>query len=170
MNCTDVTERIAAHLDGQLSPGESELVGLHLDGCPDCHALTEALMAQDFDPLSQEEKDQGCSADGFWDSMDVALKRELEGIGPVDAAPGRWRGRRVGLPVSVVLAYAAAMLLAVVWGLQNMDRADSAEVAVKELERQLEQEARLAAEPQVRPTYRTVGYDSQVYTPKRSTF
>jgi anti-sigma factor RsiW len=166
MNCGQVTERMAAYLDGQLAPAEAEQLSEHLHGCTPCHQICDAMMGQDFAPMSAAEKDEGCGAEGFWDAMDTALDSELAALTPMSTSRGQ--GARIGLPMTVALAYAAALLLAVTWGYQHMERADSAEETAQGLQQQLEQERRLAADPQAVPgvpEYRPV-----VYTPQRSTF
>ncbi len=176
MNCTDTSDRIAAYLDGQLCPAESEQVGAHLHSCTPCHQLCDALMAQDFAPMSQEEKDAGCGATGFWNAMDGCLEAELEGLTPARPEGAGWGRRKVGLPMSVALAYAAALLLAVAWGYQHMERAEELEATARDLQLQLDQERRLAAEPGLEtevPIYRAASYNSTrpvSYTPRRSTF
>lgn len=166
MNCGQVTERLAAYLDGQLAPAEAEQLADHLHGCTPCHQICDAMMAQDFAPMSAQEMADGCGADGFWDAMDTALEAELCAMSPKShSAQG---GARMGLPLTVAVAYAAAFLLAVAWGYQHMERADSAEAAAQSLQEQLEQERRLAADP---PTVPGVpAYRPVVYTPQRSTF
>ena len=167
MNCGQVTERLAAYLDGQLAPADAEHLAEHLHGCTPCHQICDAMMTQDFAPLSAEEMEAGCSADGFWDAMDTALESELSGLSAQGARSGMG-GARMGLPVTVAVAYAAAFLLAVAWGYQHMERADSAEAAAQLLQEQLEQERRLAADPPAVPG--VPAYRPVVYTPQRSTF
>ena len=60
-----------------------------------------------------------------------------------------WYSRRVGMPAPMVMAYAAAMLLAVAWGMQQQERALAAEVSVEHLGQQLEAERRAVAQPVV---------------------
>jgi anti-sigma factor RsiW len=165
MNCPEITERLAAFLDGQLAPAEAEQVGEHLSGCTPCHQLCDAMMGQDFAPMSAQERDAGCAGEGFWDAMDGVLDKELSAMAP--AAAGRTPAR-LGVPMSVAMAYAAALLLAVAWGYQHMARADEAEATAKELQTQLEQERRLAAEP--RSTPGLPAYQPVAYTPQRATF
>jgi len=168
MNCAEVTERLAAYLDGQLAPADAEHVGEHLYGCTPCHQLCDAMMGQNFAPMSQEEMDAGCGTEGFWDSMDTALETELASLAPSNQHSAGWRKARLGVPLTVALAYAAALLLAVVWGYQHMERARAAEATALQLQQQLEQERRLAAEPQAIP--RVPAYRPVVYTPQRATF
>jgi hypothetical protein len=167
MNCAEITDRIAAYLDGQLCPAESEQVSEHLNGCTPCHQLCDCMMAQDFAPLSQEEKDAMCGA-GFWGPMDTALDKELANLERSGTDGAGWSKGRVGLPMTVAVAYAAALLLAMAWGYRHMERADDAETTAKDLKIQLDQERRIAAEPRVSPevpAYRPVSY-----TPRRATF
>jgi anti-sigma factor RsiW len=165
MKCPEITERLAAFLDGQLAPAEAEQVGEHLSKCTPCHQLCDAMMGQDFAPMSAEERDAGCAGEGFWDAMDAVLDEELCVMAP--ATTGK-TGARFGVPTSVAMAYAAALLLAVAWGYQHMARADEAEVMAHELQTQLEQERRLAAEP--RSTPGVPAYRPVAYTPQRATF
>jgi len=76
------------------------------------------------------------------------------------------------MPIPLVVAYAAAMLLAVAWGMQQRDRAQTAELSSEHLGQQLEQERRLAAQPSTAPTKGTSGraYKVVTYTPERGTF
>jgi anti-sigma factor RsiW len=166
MNCPEITERLAAFLDGQLAPAEAEQVGEHLSKCTPCHQRCDAMMGQDFAPMSAEEREAGCASEGFWDTMDEVLDKELCAMAPAGAP--RARARLGGVPMSVAMAYAAALLLAVTWGYQHMARADEAEATAKELQTQLEQERRLAAEP--RSTPGLPAYRPVAYTPQRATF
>jgi hypothetical protein len=68
-----------------------------------------------------------------------------------------------------VMAYAAAMLMAVAWGVQQRDRALVAEVASEHLGQELESERRLAAQPAAEQS-RESTYKVVNYTPQRGTF
>ena len=61
-------------------------------------------------------------------------------------------------------------MLAVVWGVQQQERATSAEMASDHLGQQLESERRLAAQPTVPTTPATETYKAVNYTPERGTF
>jgi hypothetical protein len=63
----------------------------------------------------------------------------------------------------------AAMVAAVVWGLQQHDRAAAAELASEHLGQQLESERRLAAQPAPASGAGTT-YKVVTYTPERGTF
>ena len=70
----------------------------------------------------------------------------------------------------ILLTLAAAMVLAVVWGLQQQERASTAELATEHLGQQLEQERRLAAQPAPIPEQGKTAYKVVNYTPERGTF
>ena len=113
-----------------------------------------------------------CSTEGFWDEMDAVLCVEMD-----ECADGRglrvraWYSRRVGLPAPMVMAYAAAMVLAVVWGMQQRERALAAEVSVEHLGQQLEAERRAVVQPTVPQQAQPNGKIKVVtYTPQRGTF
>lgn len=170
MDCTAVSERVAAYLDGQLGEAQGDLVDAHLAICVECAGLLAALAEQRFLPLSAEEKGRLCGGDGFWSQMDSVLCAEMEVMGGVSDGRTAWHLRQVGLPMPMVLAYAAAMLLAVAWGLQMSEKADQAEETVQRLGERLEAEEGLAPAP--RPTQGAGSGDFQVvrHTPQRATF
>ena len=171
MECIAVAERIAAYLDGQLGAAETEQVDTHLERCETCAETAAALGEQRFAPLDASEKSRICDADGFWSGMEDRLGRELAAM-DVRASPlPVWHRRRVRLPVPMVMAYAAALLLAVAWGVQHQQRSAEAEQVAKRLGQQLEQERRLAAQPKSpqRPTG-TSTYRVVKHTPQRGTF
>lgn len=168
MDCAGVSERTAAYLDGQLAPAETEQVDAHLEGCPDCVSLVEAMAGQDFAPLTTTERGDICGATDFWAAMDTALAPGLAQMAPACAVTQRWTRRRIDLPLPMLLAYAAALSLAVVWGTRHKVRADDAVRSVEELGQELEQEQRLAAEPLVVP--RPQHYRLVTHTPERGTF
>ena len=82
-----------------------------------------------------------------------------------------WYRRRVGMPAPMVMAYAAAMMLAVAWGMQQRERALSAEVSVEHLGQQLEAERRVVAQPLgPQPAQQNGKIKVVTYTPQRGTF
>ena len=82
-----------------------------------------------------------------------------------------WYSHRVGMPAPMVMAYAAAMVLAVAWGMQQRDRALAAEVSIEHLGQQLEAERRAVAQPVVPQQAQQSGKIKVVtYTPQRGTF
>lgn len=72
LDCQDIADRAAPWLDQQLSPGETELVERHLDGCAACRERLELLSEQRFERprLVQVE------APDFWRAMDDRLAQE----------------------------------------------------------------------------------------------
>ncbi len=82
-----------------------------------------------------------------------------------------WYRHRVGLPAPMVMAYAAAMVLAVAWGMQQRERALAAEVSVEHLGQQLEAERRVVSQPGLPQQGQQNGKIKVVtYTPQRGTF
>lgn len=171
MDCTTVTSRVAAFLDGELSPGDGERFILHIEVCTPCAELVAKLEAQQFAPLQAEERERICGRGEFWSDMDSVLCAHMDQmVLSKTACLGPWYQRRVGMPMPMVVAYAAAMLLGVAWGLQQRERAAAAELATEHLGQQLEQERRLASQPTPvqepgKATYRAVNY-----TPERGAF
>ena len=169
MDCTKVTSRVAAFLDRELSPSEHARFEAHIEGCVDCSRLVLNLEQQRFSPLCSDERESICGREGFWGDMDSVLGAHMDQmVLDQTACLGPWHSRRVGLTVPMIAAYAAAMVLAVVWGVQQRDRAVTAEMASEHLGQQLESERRLAAQPKTEsaaPAYKVV-----TYTPERGTF
>jgi len=107
MDCEKTREELSAYLDGEMEPGEAELIERHLEGCKPCSAELESLRAT------------------------VGLVRSL----PKVEAPAALRGRvfsavarrpgRVRLPGAFALLTAAALVLvAVVATFMLADRQD----------------------------------------------
>ena len=171
MDCTTVSSRVAAFLDGEMEPGECERFVLHIEACDPCTRLVAKLEAQRFSPLSEGDKTEICGRAEFWCDMDSVLDTHMDQmVLAKTACLGPWYSRRVGLPIPMIAAYAAAMVLAVVWGLQQQERAAVAELATEHLGQQLEQERRLAAQPAPAPEQGKTAYKVVNYTPERGTF
>ena len=171
MDCTTVSSRVAAFLDGEMDASECERFVLHIEVCDPCTRLVSDLEAQRFVPFSQVEKSEICGRAEFWCDMDSVLDTHMDQmVLAKTACLGPWYGRRVGLPAPMIAAYAAAMVLAVVWGLQQQERAASAELASEHLGQQLEQERRLASQPAPIPEQGKTAYKVVNYTPERGTF
>ncbi len=168
MDCAGLSDRLAAYLDGQLGSAEMELLEAHLECCPDCVSLTDAMAGQEFGPLTDQERSDICGAADFWGAMDCALNPALENLAPSCVPRMRWTHQRITLPIPMVLAYAAAFGLAVVWGTRHMVRANAAVDSMETIERELDQERRLAAEPKAAP--RPQPYRLVNHTPQRDTF
>ena len=172
MDCVKTHERIAAFLDGELAPSEAEQISAHIERCPTCSTMLKSLSDQRFRPLSSDEKATICSSQGFWDDMDAVLCVQMDQMAtPPSIRVHAWYNRRIGLPAPMVAAYAAAMLLAVVWGMQQRERALAAEVSAEHLGQQLEAERQLVVQPGVPQQGQKNGKIKVVtYTPQRGTF
>lgn len=169
MDCSSVTTRIAAFLDGQLGASECEQFVLHIEACSECAELVMKLECQQFVPLDTKTQEAICGRPEFWNDMDCVLDTHLDQmVLTKTACLGPWHSRRIAMPVPMIAAYAAAMVLAVAWGMQQQDRAVTAEVASEHLGQQLESERRLAAQPAPPATSST--YKVVTYTPERGTF
>ena len=171
MDCMMVNIRVAAFIDGELAPAESEQITTHLDKCSDCADTVASLQQQCFENLSAEQKASICGDKDFWGCMDGVLNAHMDQmVVTATTIRGPWYSQKVGVPMPMMAAYAAAMLLAVAWGVQQLDRAHSAEMAADHLGQQIEQERRLAAQPQTAPTGGNAAYKVVTYTPQRGTF
>ena len=148
MDCVVVSTRMAAFLDGELAPAEAEQFTLHIERCDSCAQVVIQMEAQRFMPLSAHEKTAICGVSEFWASMDSSLTEELNQMAsPTGGNRTPWYERQVGLPAPMAVMYAAAMLLAVAWGMQQQERAQLAEGSAEHLGKQLEQERRIVVQP-----------------------
>lgn len=169
MDCQTVQDLSIAFLEGELSPGESELVGEHLELCEAC-AERLALLDEQSDDLAAlpPPPDPRLDQPGFWDRMDGALAKEAEhALAPPPPPVPLWRRPLQVSPLGLI-AYAAALALAVGWGWLQQQEAVHATAQAEALGAELEQERRLAAQP---PTpVRVEQYRPVSYTPRRGTF
>ena len=133
MGCRSIQKLVVAYLDKELSPSQTETVKLHLEQCSDCTAHAALLARTRPNPLKTTPPPQ---ESGFWNPMETRLLAELalqeeRGL----TAPGE-AGWRVG--PAVILSYAALLLLAVGWGLVNVqsatDAKNSRDAALRQLE------------------------------------
>lgn len=131
MDCTTVADRVAAYLDGELSKSEQLLFEEHLERCTVCQALVEGVAEVDLRPPPPTRE---ASAPGFWRRMDVALQSELAAAErpAAPAVPGarRWSQASLRVSLPLLVGYAALLLLAVLWGAQNLRRAQVAEAQI----------------------------------------
>lgn len=171
MDCVVVQTRVAAFIDGELAPAEAEQFALHIERCGVCAQVVIQMEAQAFMPLTAREKEAVCGSPDFWSDMELGLCEELDAVAASCGTVKPWYARQVGLPMPMVAMYAAAMLLAIAWGLQQQERAEMAEVSAEHLGKQLEEERRVVVQPpasEARPrkgTYKVVNY-----TPQSGTF
>jgi anti-sigma factor RsiW len=119
VDCTWTMDRLVALQDGELSPGEDAFVREHLDGCPDCAAMEEALAAATpvADLIVPPEIQAALEV-----AVDTAVAAALEH--PVDRrAPGsawrRWLRRDRDLSNGAILAYGFVLAACLGWGLSN---------------------------------------------------
>lgn len=131
MDCTTVADRVAAYLDGELARSEQLLFEEHLERCTVCQALVEGVAEVDLRPPPQPRES---SAPSFWRRMDLALQAELAAAErPAEApaqGPRRWTHASLRVSLPLLVGYAALLLLAVLWGAQNLRRAQVAEAQI----------------------------------------
>lgn len=147
MHCDAVVDRLAALLDEELAPGEVELVGRHIETCPDCAGLMDRMAAQRF---SQPEL-VVLERPDFWGPMDAALDRawadhEAPALQAAPAPPP-WYRRELRLPAGVALLYAAGMLLALGLAGALWQEASDAHAQVAELQGVVDDQSALASTP-----------------------
>lgn len=169
MDCQTVQALSIAFLEGELSPGETDQVGEHLESCEPCAARLAALDAHsDVLAALAPPPDPRLLEPGFWDRMETAVSREAEQVlAPPPPPVPRWRRPLQVTPLGL-FAYAAALVLAVGWGWMQHQDAAQATAQAEALGAELEQERRLAAQPP-RPV-RLEQYRPVSYTPRRGTF
>lgn len=171
MNCMTVKIRVAAFLDGEMAPAECEQITAHIEKCARCAEMIVSLKEQCFDKFSMDQKADICGDKDFWGCMDGVLDAHMDQmVITATTVRGPWYSQQVGVPMPMMVAYAAVMMLAVAWGVQQLDRAQSAEMAADHLGQQIEQERRLAAQPQTNPNVGGAAYKVVTYTPQRGTF
>ena len=171
MDCVVVSNRMAAFIDGELAPAEVEQFTVHIERCDLCAQVLIRMEAQRFMPLTGVEKTAICESSDFWSKMDNELCSGLDQMSVECVVVTPWHKRSIGMPAPMVVAYAAAMLLAVAWGMQQQERAQVAEGSVEHLGKQLEEERRLANQP-VPPQGTSNGnrYKAVKYVPQSGTF
>lgn len=131
VDCAEVEGHMAAWLDAELSPGETELFAQHLERCPDCAGLMRRMEAQVFPPIVVADT----TVSGFWDAMDEALA----------VADRGFSRREHRLPGAAAFLYAALLVLAVGLAAVQSVRAAKADAARLAMEQSLERQQRLSA-------------------------
>lgn len=113
MNCWRTRQLMAAYLDGELSPAETELIADHVRICPECAELRDriaAIPALDLPRLDPEAEDE------IWSRMDDALEAAWQrhergeeqggsGRAALEGLRAWFRGRRLAIPVPVAAIY-----------------------------------------------------------------
>jgi anti-sigma factor RsiW len=143
MDCQTATERMAGWVDGQLSPGEQELMETHLHRCTSCSSLATAMGAQPLAPPSPV-----ILPAQFWDRMDATLQSELSAAPPLPPPTPLLRRRLQLGPVSMA-AYAALLLGAIGWGVYAQSELMGSRAEAAGLQVELERERRLGGEPRL---------------------
>jgi anti-sigma factor RsiW len=169
MDCQTVQDLSIAFLEGELSHGQTDQVAEHVEICEACAERLSHFDEQSDDlsalpPPADPRLDQP----GFWDRMDAAVAEEAaEVLAPPPPPVPFWR-RPLRVSPLGLLAYAAALMLAVGWGWMQQRDAAQATAQAEALGEELQQERRLAAQP---PTpVRVEQYRPVSYTPRRGTF
>jgi hypothetical protein len=123
MACTEVSEKLAAWQDRELSPGEQVLVTEHLDRCERCRVRERRLSRANPGPMPRLSREvQG----ELWTRLDAALDDAASRPAAVPA-PAR---RPLPRPSAYQLAYAAALLAAILWGWLNHMTAQNLQAAL----------------------------------------
>lgn len=177
MECRTVRELLVPWLEDELAPAQQELMNDHIERCSSCADLAGRLSAQDVALSSlPPEPDPRLATEAFWAKMDTTLSEEWEVVAKErasapPAAGASWLGQRElrVTPVGLV-AYAAALLLALAWGFSNQVDAQHAEARAMALQEELHEAERataVAVEPL--PARPAPAYQPVSYTPRRGT-
>ena len=115
MRCRAVTRRLVAYQDRELSPGEHTRVEEHLATCARCRDLEARLAAATPVPALHPG---AADLAAYHAQLDAAI--EAEWANPQrPAAPPPLVDWQDHLPTRRTVAWAAAMLLTLTWGLSN---------------------------------------------------
>lgn len=147
MDCSNIADRVAAYLDNELARSELALFEEHLESCEACQELVERVSAVDLSPPPPPPE---VSDPAFWARMDGALAEEQRRIEAeaATAAPAmppaanRLMGRQLRVSFPVILGYVAFLMLAIGWSLMNLQRAQTAEAALQNMEELVQREQR----------------------------
>jgi anti-sigma factor RsiW len=122
MACSEVSERLTAWQDRELSPGEHALVSEHLERCERCRVRERRLARATPGPMPKLHREV---QEALWTKLDAALDEAA--LRP--ATPGAVR-RPLPVPSAFQLVYAAALLAAVLWGWFNHVTAQNLQAAL----------------------------------------
>ncbi len=146
MDCGTAHDLLVPWLDGELPPARVDDLATHVDGCARCARALDLLERQDaalrvIRPHLPEAGD-----DAFWADMDQKLAPELDRLGGAPPAPvPLWR-REYRVGTVGLVAYAAALLLALGWGTLQLTATRTAEAELQALDVELQHTRRLLAE------------------------
>ena len=159
IDCADIHTLAAAWLDEQLSPAEQELFEAHLESCDACEKFIERLSLQTITPPVIELS----RTHDYWAQMDSALVDEL------DRLEQEQQSNTVVAPQrSLVFALVAVVVLSVLWGWSEHQRAVSLEQQVLHQAQTIEHYERLSAQPSKSSTpSRAPTRSSKRYIPAR---
>ncbi len=129
MNCWRTRQILAAYLDGELSPAETELIEDHLRACPECEELRDRIAS--IPPLDLPRLEPDAEAE-IWSRMDDALEAAWqrhergEERGATTTALAGLRGwlrnKRLAIPIPVAAAYVVIILGLTGWNLVTFQR------------------------------------------------
>lgn len=147
MDCPSIADRVAAYLDNELARSELALFEQHLESCEDCQGLVERVSAVELAPPPPIPE---ASDPAFWARMDAALAAERGRIEveaataapEMPAAANRLMARQLRVSFPVIVAYVAFLMLAVGWSIMNLQRAQTAEAALQNMEELVQREQR----------------------------
>jgi anti-sigma factor RsiW len=159
-------------LEDELSPSQHELASNHLDACVECADLASRISGQDRALASlSPDRDPRLEQDTFWGPMNDAVDAAWDT--PVPAEPTqreRFFRREFRVTPVGLLAYAAALLLALSWGWSNhldaQQAANQADVLRAEQQPSHTPVPSRIASP---PASSTQPYQPVRYTPRRGT-
>lgn len=173
MDCDTMRELLVPLLEDELSPSQQQLAAQHLETCADCAALASRISSHDAALASlSPDPDPRLDDPAFWAPMNAAVDAAWAARALGDP-PGGSASSRLELRVTPVgmVAYAAALLLALAWGWSNhLDAQHAADQADR-----LRAEQQPAVRPattriETLPARTTQPYQPVRYTPRRGTF
>lgn len=142
VSCEAVLQKSAAWLDEQLSPGEMELIGMHLEHCSACAEHLSRLDDVDLRPLRIHHSHPSRRSN-YWESMDQALNKEMDVL-----HSGTSGGRSIfSLNKGAMLVLAASFLFTLFWGLQQQDHVVELQTQIELQKREIERMERMYATP-----------------------
>lgn len=164
MDCLTARERMVPWLDGELARGEAEQLETHVGGCERCVAQAERLSEQQAQLKALGPASTAVPAPN-WSAMDARLAAELDAVEAAVEAPRPpplWK-REQRLPIGAVVAYAALLLLSLLFAADRHLAAAEAEARATDLTLALQDQALLDAIGPAAPQQplNTVGYHSR---------
>lgn len=109
MSCSEVRDRVAPYLDGQLSEAEAWRVAEHLEACESCRRLVLGLGTQ---PLGRHTP-APVHPPEFWGSMDQAIEAACRRPVPLASRARAWLSGPVMLSRWAVLLATAVLAAAI---------------------------------------------------------